>query len=350
MSTVATEGALPAPFFSIGVTTYDRLELLAYTVRSILMQGFTDYEVLIGNDNPARFLTLKDLGLEEDARIRIVNRDPNLGEWGNMNRLLQESCGRYFTWIADDDLYAPDFLAQIQAALRQFAFPSCIFTAFGRIGPGETSLPVGDGPAVPRLYSGEEFLRLYLRRRITAIGVMGVFRRTYLLGEGGLEDLSGQQQVLFSEYLLLLKTGRADHVAYVSKPLVYHRSHAGSWGMTNQALDLYQTVGEQLLRRSLDVLLRPGLRRGFILNYYAILSLCMGSYVTCLERLSQLTPARLVVHLFYAARYVRLAETRGVRWPALVSYLLACGKQSGRFLLLKLGLGPFLEWFYRLRT
>ena len=45
-----------------------------------------------------------------DPRIRFVNHPTNLREVGNMNALLREATGRYFTWLFDDDLYEPGFL------------------------------------------------------------------------------------------------------------------------------------------------------------------------------------------------------------------------------------------------
>ena len=39
-----------SPFFSIGVTTYNRRELLKCTLDSIIKQKFSDFEVIVGND------------------------------------------------------------------------------------------------------------------------------------------------------------------------------------------------------------------------------------------------------------------------------------------------------------
>ena len=111
------------PLFSIGVTTYDRVELLIETLSSITAQTFTDFEVIVGNDNPERTLTAEALGVD-DQRIRFVNHASNLGELNNMNTLLDISRGRYFTWLADDDLYAPTFLAAVAEALEKCHYPS----------------------------------------------------------------------------------------------------------------------------------------------------------------------------------------------------------------------------------
>src|SRR6266576_6222332 len=110
------------PLFSIGVTTYNRVELLVETLNSITAQTFGDFEVIVANDNPNRTVTAESLGVS-DPRIRFVNNPKNLGELDNMNSLLALSRGRYFTWIADDDLYASDFLERANDALQKFDYP-----------------------------------------------------------------------------------------------------------------------------------------------------------------------------------------------------------------------------------
>jgi glycosyltransferase involved in cell wall biosynthesis len=80
------------PFFSIGVTTYNRHELLRETLNSILAQSFTDFEVIVGNDYTQEVLTGEMLGIT-DPRIRFVNHPRNLREVGNMNALLEMAKG-----------------------------------------------------------------------------------------------------------------------------------------------------------------------------------------------------------------------------------------------------------------
>jgi len=52
-----------SPIFSIGIPTYDRIELLRHTVLSILNQTFKNFEILIANDCTQKKLTYKKLGL-----------------------------------------------------------------------------------------------------------------------------------------------------------------------------------------------------------------------------------------------------------------------------------------------
>ena len=117
------------PFFSIGVTTYNRPELLKQTLSSIRAQTFADFEVIVGNDYIPEPISASSLGIK-DPRMRFVNHPRNLGEVQNMNALVDLSRGRYFTWLTDDDLYAPNFLAKVHSALVRFDLPPCVFTSF----------------------------------------------------------------------------------------------------------------------------------------------------------------------------------------------------------------------------
>jgi len=71
------------PFFTIGVTTYNRPDLLKQTLTSISAQTFTDFEVIVGNDYTPESLSAENLGIN-DPRIRFENYPQNLGEAQNM--------------------------------------------------------------------------------------------------------------------------------------------------------------------------------------------------------------------------------------------------------------------------
>ncbi len=237
-----------APLFSICLTTFDRPELLGQTLNSILAQSCTDFEVVLGNNNVECPLSSEALGID-DPRIRIINHPKNLGQVGNLNRLLELAHGRYVTFIADDDLYFTGFLVAVKQALQQFAFPLCVFTSYQlHYGIAKPDLSSSSAPDV-NLYRGEEFLRSYLLGRLKAIGCMGVFERNYLNGSGGIEDVSEDGVGLFLEYMLLVRAGLLDKVAYVAEPLIAYRVHETSWGVANTNLERYFRAGNNLVKR-----------------------------------------------------------------------------------------------------
>ena len=178
-----------APFFSIGVTTYNRPELLKQTLASIFDQTFSNFEVIVGNDYVQEPLSVELLGIF-DPRIRFVNHPRNLGEVKNMNALIDLGQGRYFTWQTDDDLYAPNFLEDVHSALVKFDFPTCVFTSFEFIRGGAFTdfekIPGGQG----QMLSGRRFLRMYWSGRLNAMGCSGVYNKAHLKRIGGVESLA----------------------------------------------------------------------------------------------------------------------------------------------------------------
>ena len=261
------------PFVTIGVTTYNRKALLRETLNSILAQSFGDYEVIVGNDYTAEQLTGEMLGIS-DPRIRFVNHPENLREVGNMNRLMEMAAGRYFTWLYDDDLYAPGFLQTAYDSLAGANFPQAYFCSYV-IFPDGKELPdtlraVGE----PMEFGGSSFLDWYSVFRLKLFPTYGLFETQVLRSRvGGFETLCDSAIALYSEYLFLAKCGLFERVLFVDAPLYLYRLHEGSWSESNTELDKYLTAGENLVRRSSEVLRAPELVENYSANLLKICSL-----------------------------------------------------------------------------
>jgi len=266
------------PLFSIGVTTYDRVELLRETLASILRQDFRDFEILVGNDNPARRLDASLLNAA-DPRVRIVNRPANLGELGNMNALLAEARGRYFSWLADDDLYACGILSAVAAAVAEFGGPSCVYTLY-------TSLqaPAAARQAPTRRVEAAEFLRAYLARRLPVLGCCGFYERAALLDLGGMTPL-GPGISPYSDNLLALRSALLRPVV-IDQPLIHFRLHEQSLSYSSVDLAAYRVAQESLWSRfARDILPLadvPSGQRGPLLS--ALLSWCVRDFFGIMGR------------------------------------------------------------------
>ena len=94
---------------TIGIVTFDRIELLKRSINSVLNQTYKNFIILIGNDNPNIKLSLNDLGISHNNKIKIFNNKKNLGERGNLNNLLNNSKTEIFCWLGDDDYLHKDF-------------------------------------------------------------------------------------------------------------------------------------------------------------------------------------------------------------------------------------------------
>ena len=100
-----------APAVTIGVPVYISEKFFPETLRSILAQTFTDFEVVIA-DNASTDGTqaiCEDFA-RGDRRIRYIRRPHNLGLPRNYYSLVGLARGRYFKWSSSNDLIQPRFL------------------------------------------------------------------------------------------------------------------------------------------------------------------------------------------------------------------------------------------------
>lgn len=192
----------------------------------------------MGNDNPARVLDASTLGTN-DSRVRIINHPVNLGEMGNMNALLSEARGRYFSWLADDDLYAAGTLSAVTRAIAKFQNPTCVFTTYSVQAAGSAG---GDVEAT-RL-EPEDFLHRYLGRSLPVLGCYGFYARDQLLALGGMTRLSPGLSP-YSDNLLALKAALMRPVV-IAQPLIFFRTHEQSLSFTSIDVAGYRAAQDAL--------------------------------------------------------------------------------------------------------
>jgi glycosyltransferase involved in cell wall biosynthesis len=315
-----TSSSSTTPLFSIGITTYDRVEMLIETLHSVLDQTCGDFEVIIGNDNPGRRLTAEFLKIH-DPRVRIVNHEHNLGELGNMNELVRLGRGRYFTWLADDDLLAPRFLDAMREALTRFDYPPCAFTSF-TLGD-HVAVSSSRGASDVSVLSGGEFLRRYWSNELQAIGTMGMFAKDYLEGTGGLEDVSGGKIALHTEYLHLVKLGLLEKIIYIDEPLVIYRVHEGSWGCSNNNFEEYKRSGANLARLSIEYLRMPQLANDFDQNLTQLLKWLIGEYVAVARRTFGFGLRHMIGYFIWSRIYISTLKGSRLYGRAIVCLLRA---------------------------
>lgn len=241
------------PLFSVGVTTYRRPDLLQETLRSLLLQTEPNFEVLVGNDDPMTPLSKAALGLD-DPRLLIINQDRNLGERLNMNSLLLRSRGRYFTWLADDDLVHPRFLEIMARLVRDFESPDALFSNFIRFVEKPGAENHGLENSLAQLLTGEEFLTGYLTGEYRAMGHNGVYSVGFLRELGGLQQLCEAPIAVFTEYLLLLETAALPRVLYFDAPLVYFRVNSSSYTDSTLMREHWLVAARELLCRAIPIL------------------------------------------------------------------------------------------------
>jgi glycosyltransferase involved in cell wall biosynthesis len=98
-----------APWASFCLATFRRPERLEVTLRAILTQGFSDFEVVVGDNDPERSGEAVVQRLS-DPRVRYHSNPTNLGMVGNFNGALKRAIGKFVIMITDDDPVHPGML------------------------------------------------------------------------------------------------------------------------------------------------------------------------------------------------------------------------------------------------
>jgi glycosyltransferase involved in cell wall biosynthesis len=100
------------PTVSVVMATYNRSELLPYSIGSVMRQSLPDWEMIVVGDGCTDD-TAEVVGhlAAADPRIRFVNRTPRCGEQaGPNNRGVELARGRYIAFLNHDDLWLADHL------------------------------------------------------------------------------------------------------------------------------------------------------------------------------------------------------------------------------------------------
>lgn len=99
------------PVVSIITATYNRSEILIYSLQSVQNSEFSDWECLVVGDG-CTDNTGQVVASLHDARFRFINLDKNFGEQSVANnhgaRLAR---GKYIAYLNHDDLWFPNHLA-----------------------------------------------------------------------------------------------------------------------------------------------------------------------------------------------------------------------------------------------
>ncbi|HWO93877.1 MAG TPA: glycosyltransferase family 2 protein [Dehalococcoidia bacterium] len=181
--------AQAAPKVTIGVPVYNGERFLAEALDSALAQTYGDFEIIIsdnasqdGTDEIARSYVARD------ARVRFVENQTNVGAARNYNKLVRLARGRYFKWLAADDIMAPEFLARCIDVLERHPDVALAYPRTRCI--DEDGLVYPDDPWSPMVWPAEPSarMRLYLEAApwapVLVFGLMRTeaLRRTRLIG------------------------------------------------------------------------------------------------------------------------------------------------------------------------
>lgn len=219
------------PAISVCIPTYCGAAHLAATIESVLAQTRGDFELVIVDDNSPD-ATAEIVAGFRDSRIRYLRNAANLGPEGNWNRCLDEARGRYFKLLPQDDLLAPDCLAQQAAVFERDEAREIVLVFAARNiidGNGRRILKrAAFGSRTARIRAHDLILRC-VRRGTNVIGEPGnVLLRRDVADRIGRFDATHGYVIDLDFWFRALRCGDAQ---YLPDALSSFRVSAGSWSV-----------------------------------------------------------------------------------------------------------------------
>jgi glycosyltransferase involved in cell wall biosynthesis len=99
---------------SVIIPAYNCAKTIKQTIESVLIQNFTDFELIVINDGSTDS-SLDIVSKIKDSRIKIFSY-PNAGGNVSRNRGISHAVGEFISFLDADDIWIPDKLAtQLQA-------------------------------------------------------------------------------------------------------------------------------------------------------------------------------------------------------------------------------------------
>ncbi len=232
---------------SIILPTFGRPEFLERAIRSVRHQTFTDWVLLVVNDNEptseARRETAAAMqAFADDARVRYHRQERNLGACVARNTGAAQADSEFLAFLDDDDEWLPTKL-QRQLELFVNAEPevALVYTGFRRLYDGRFP----DVDVVPRL-QGNVLFEL-LRENVIGTTSSIVVRRAAFEAVGGFNaDYPASQ-----DYDLYLRIARKYAIAGV--PEVLTLSHRHGEGNISRDTDAKLKAFELMLEHNADL-------------------------------------------------------------------------------------------------
>jgi glycosyltransferase involved in cell wall biosynthesis len=229
------------PRVSVVVPTYNSVAFIDATMRSILAQTFSDFELVI-SDHSSTDGTWESLQCyTADNRVRLSRLASGGGAPANWNAVTDLATGEFLKLVCGDDVLYPDSLAIQLAALT--AHPSAVLAASTRDIIDAAGTPVLRGRGLSRLrgeVTGTEAIR---RTVLAGTNIFGepasvMFRRAALADAGGwdgrfpyLIDLATYCEVLLHGNLVA-----------VPHPLAAFRVSHSQWSVQLMRAQADQTI------------------------------------------------------------------------------------------------------------
>src|SRR5438445_9426258 len=202
---------------SVCLLTYNHVEVIESTLRSILDQTITGYEVIISDDCSTDGTWERILEVAaEDVRVKPVRTLRNWGMPGNANFAVAQSDRPYIALLHHDDLYRKDLLEKWAGVLERYWDVGFVFNPYD---VPNAEHHYGERFSSERL-DGRYFLEQHLFKKWGCpVRGTAMIRRSAWDAIGGMRE----QFNLLADVDMWMRLSRIGAVGYVPEPVIEPR-------------------------------------------------------------------------------------------------------------------------------
>jgi abequosyltransferase len=336
---------------SICIPAFNRVEFLPELLDSILVQEYSDYEIIVAEDHspqrPAISATIASYIRCHGEKIRYYENPRNLGYDGNLRRLIELANGSYILFMGNDDLLATGALASIAEVLHKYSEIGVVLRSYSSF-MSDPKIPVqvfryfGEDRVFP---PGPDTVVTFFRRSVFISGM--VFKRSSAAA-CSTERFDGT--LLYQQHLVGRILAKESGV-YLNNILTYHRlGGVPDFGASSAEKGLFvpkqQTPDSSVnfmrgmiaIAKSLDEEKRPKVSHLILRdigNYsYPILSIqsdrSLGIFLSYIRKLMQLGLWRAPLFYIYALGLIVIRRGNCDRFIARIKATLGRAPLLGR--------------------
>jgi glycosyltransferase involved in cell wall biosynthesis len=209
------------PLISVVVPVWNAASFIEQTVKSVLQQTFTDFELIVVNDGSSDTEELEAALLPYRPSLTYLS-EPHRGAAAARNAALRIARGRYVAFLDADDSWLPNYLDRQMAFLREHPDVDLVY-ADARL--------TGDSPLAGRTFMqtapsrGPVTLKSLLSLRCHVIA-SGVVVRRSIVADVGMFDETIARGHDFDLWVRIARRGA--RLAYHREVLLSRRIHASN--------------------------------------------------------------------------------------------------------------------------
>ncbi len=246
---------------TVAITTFNRKNFLKEAINSILQQSYQNFYVLIGNDYTNDKLNFKNLDIPIDDRILFFNHTKSLGEFSNMNFLLDKCKTDLFTWLADDDLMHKDFLSLMIKNIENNPSIVASYSSYSQGIKFDSNRLINLKENTTK-FNFDSFIKKYTNNEIKLIGCYGIIKTSILKKIGGHPKL-GNSFGPYSDSLLPILVVSEGEILWQDNKLVFLRTHENSISVKSIDLNAYTSAEKDFLDKIQELMKLKNIEKSF---------------------------------------------------------------------------------------